>query len=257
MKKSFLFFALALSLVGLVACKVQKGSDVQKESNVASAAPHTIEFDRIKTNAQLIKWMFKDGHVTKRDTIVEGNDTTIKIWYSVSNDAYVLISSDGDTTVRDRDWWGYVENGEATIIEPFPFFPIGDDDLEEFNSDEEPVYVDPVVDVRPEFPGGTEAMLEYLRKNQRFPKEARGKGIKGNVVVRFIVEKDGSRSNFKVLKPFTTASSSEVADSFDKEAIRLVKDMPKWKPGEQGGEKVRVKYSLPISFPPRSPLKNK
>ena len=257
MKKSFLFFALALSLVGLVACKGQKGSDAQKESNVASTAPQTIEFDSIKTNAQLIKWMFKGGHVTKRDTIVEGNDTTIKIWYSVSNDAYVLISSDGDTTVRDRDWWGYVENGKATIIEEFPYFPIGDDDLEEFNPDEEPANL--VVEIMPEFPGGTEAMLEYICKNQRFPEEARGKGIKGRVIVRFTVEKDGSRSDIEVIKPFT--SSSEVADSmaslFDKEAIRLVKDMPKWKPGEQKGEKTRVKYTLPISFPPRNPFENK
>jgi len=82
----------------------------------------------------------------------------------------------------------------------------------------------------------------YLSKNIRYPKKARKKNIEGSVYVSFIVEKDGSVSNVKIIR------SVEGGKSLDKEAVRVVSHMPKWKPGMQSGEPVRVQYTLPIRF---------
>ena len=92
----------------------------------------------------------------------------------------------------------------------------------------------------PEFPGGFAAMMQYLSSNIRYPEDAREAGTQGRVIVSFIVEKDGSISNARVTKP--------TYSSLDEEALRLVSTMPKWMPGKQDGEAVRVKYSVPVSF---------
>ncbi|MBO4723797.1 MAG: energy transducer TonB [Bacteroidaceae bacterium] len=103
---------------------------------------------------------------------------------------------------------------------------------------EEDVYL--VLEVSPEFPGGTQALLNYLRENMIYPDSCRNNNIQGRVLVTFIVEKDGSISNPKVVK--------SVNSLFDAEALRLVSNMPKWVPGTQKGETQRVKYTIPINF---------
>lgn len=95
-------------------------------------------------------------------------------------------------------------------------------------------------EVMPEFPGGTESMMKFLVENIKYPKEAMDKGIAGRVFVEFVVEQDGSLSDVKVLR--------SVDPILDNEAVRIVKTMPKWKPGTEGGKTVRVKYVLPIVF---------
>ena len=97
-----------------------------------------------------------------------------------------------------------------------------------------------VVEQMPEFPGGQEAMMQFLRQEVKYPKEAEEKGLQGRVVVRYIIEKDGSISEVEIAK--------SVNEYLDAEAVRVVNAMPKWKPGKQKGENVRVKYTLPISF---------
>ena len=97
-----------------------------------------------------------------------------------------------------------------------------------------------VVEQMPEFPGGQEAMMKFLSESVKYPKEASKDGIQGRVVVQFVVEKDGSISEVEVVK--------KVNEHLDAEAVRVVNAMPKWKPGKQKGEAVRVKYTLPISF---------
>ena len=97
-----------------------------------------------------------------------------------------------------------------------------------------------VVDEMPEFPGGSNAMFEYLVKNIKYPAEAEKAGIVGRVIATFVVEKDGSVSNAKVVK--------SVHPALDAEALRLIKGMPKWTPGKQNGEAVSVKFTVPISF---------
>lgn len=96
------------------------------------------------------------------------------------------------------------------------------------------------VDVRPEFPGGDMAMFKYLMENITYPEDAAKDSIQGRVNVSFVVTANGSIDDIEVRK--------SISPSLDKEAIRVVKSMPKWKPGEKGGKKVSCQYMLPITF---------
>jgi len=104
--------------------------------------------------------------------------------------------------------------------------------------DEVPIFT--VVEVMPKYPGGNEAMYKYLGENIKYPEKAKKEGIQGKVFVTYVVEKDGSISNVKILRG--------VEESLDKEAMRVIAAMPKWKPGTQNGKAVRVQYTLPIKF---------
>ena len=95
-------------------------------------------------------------------------------------------------------------------------------------------------DELPSFPGGDAKLKEWIKKNMKYPSYAKNNGIEGQVLVVFIVEKDGSISNAEV--------SWGVDPSLDQEALRIVNKMPKWKPGTQNGVAMRVKYRLPITF---------
>lgn len=97
-----------------------------------------------------------------------------------------------------------------------------------------------VVEVMPQYPGGQIAMLKYIMENIKYPKQIMEEGIQGRVTVSFIVEKDGRVSNVRLLR--------SVQPSLDKEAIRVVKSMPKWTPGKQNGKPVRVRFNLPVMF---------
>ena len=97
-----------------------------------------------------------------------------------------------------------------------------------------------VVEVMPQFPGGQIAMLQYIMKNIKYPEQAMKEGIQGRVAVSFIVEKDGSISD---VKPVLS-----VHPLLNKEAVRVVKSMPKWSPGKHNGKPVRVRYNLPVMF---------
>ena len=97
-----------------------------------------------------------------------------------------------------------------------------------------------VVERMPQFPGGQQALFAYMDENLRYPEAARKSGKKGMVMLQFIVNTDGSLSDITVVR--------SVNPDMDKEAIRLVSTMPKWKPGMQRGIPVRVKYTLPINF---------
>ena len=90
----------------------------------------------------------------------------------------------------------------------------------------------------PKYPGGTEKMFEFIADNLRWPDD--DACIQGRVVVSFIVEKDGSLTDIKVEK--------SIDPLFDKEAVRVVKTMPKWEPGMWNGKPARVKYCIPIRF---------
>lgn len=97
-----------------------------------------------------------------------------------------------------------------------------------------------VVEKMPEFPGGKQGMLNWLRENVCYPEEARKKKIEGRVIVTFVVNEKG-----RVVEPTIVRS---VDPLLDKEVLRLIKQMPKWKPGEEKGEPVRVKFTLPVPF---------
>lgn len=96
------------------------------------------------------------------------------------------------------------------------------------------------VEQMPEFPGGMPAMIEFLQTNLKYPKDAIKQQVGGRVMVMFVVETDGTLSNVRVAK--------KVFPSLDSEAVRVVKTMPKWKPGKEKGRPVRVNFTLPVVF---------
>ena len=97
-----------------------------------------------------------------------------------------------------------------------------------------------IVEDMPTFPGGVTELMNYLSKNTHYPAATKRDGIQGRVVVSFIVEPDGSISNAKLVR--------SIDANLDQEALRVVSEMPNWTPGKQGGNAVRVRYSLPIAF---------
>ena len=97
-----------------------------------------------------------------------------------------------------------------------------------------------VVEQQPSYPGGQQALLEFLRQNVNYPEQALKDSVEGRVVLSFVVETDGSITETKVVR--------SVHPLLDEEALRVAKLMPKWEPGYQNGIPVRVKYNIPVTF---------
>lgn len=97
-----------------------------------------------------------------------------------------------------------------------------------------------VVEDKPEFPGGDAALMKFLNTNIKYPVIAQENGIQGRVVCNFVVERDGSITDVQVVRGQDP--------SLDKEAVRVIQSMPKWKPGKQRGSAVRVRFTLPVVF---------
>jgi protein TonB len=108
----------------------------------------------------------------------------------------------------------------------------------EEDPDEKKVY--DFVAQKPEFPDGDKALFKYLGENIKYPAIARENGIEGRVIVKFVVSRDGSISNAQVVRG--------IGGGCDEEALRVVKGMPKWKPGKNNGKPVNVTYTLPVAF---------
>ncbi|MFP4064164.1 MAG: energy transducer TonB [Bacteroidales bacterium] len=116
------------------------------------------------------------------------------------------------------------------------FTPI---EFEEEEEEEEDV-IFTVVEDQPQFPGGEEARQRFLEENLRYPQMAREAGIQGTVFVTFVVETDGSVTDVQVLRG--------IGGGCDREAVRVVEMMPRWEPGRQRGQAVRVQFNMPIRF---------
>ena len=134
------------------------------------------------------------------------------------------IEEDIMASTEDNVEWVDLDDYDVVEVEPEP--------------EEEEIFM--VVEDQPEFPGGTAALLEYLRKNIKYPAICRENNIQGRVLVTFIVNKDGAIVEPEVVK--------SVNPSLDKEALRVISTMPNWKPGSQRGKPVRVKYTVPVNF---------
>ena len=125
------------------------------------------------------------------------------------------------------------EADKATIIDALPQIQQKEEVVEESE-----IFV--VVEDMPEFPGGETALRSFINKNVNYPVIAAENGIQGKVYVRFVVDKDGSVTNAEIARG--------IDPSLDQEALRVVRTLPKWKPGKQRGKPVRVSYTVPINF---------
>ncbi len=134
------------------------------------------------------------------------------------------VEEDIMASTEDQVEWVDLDEIDYVEVEPEP--------------EEEEIFM--VVEDAPEFPGGTQALLDYLRKNIKYPPICRENGIQGRVLVSFVVNKDGAIVEPQVVK--------SVNKQLDQEALRVISTMPNWKPGKQRGKPVRVKYTVPVNF---------
>lgn len=126
-----------------------------------------------------------------------------------------------------------VEADQETVVQDFVPIVEEEEEVEEME-------IFTVVESMPSFPGGESARIEFLRENIKYPQMARESGIQGTVYVTFVVEPDGSVTDVRVLRG--------IGGGCDEEAVRVIKEMPKWNPGMQRGKPVRVQFNMPIKF---------
>ena len=144
-------------------------------------------------------------------------------------DAKVAVGTENKEGTKDRTVEA-VRNDIAVAAPPPPPAPKPEVSTKVFD----------VVEEMPSFPGGQGALMAFLSSNIKYPVVAQENGVQGRVIVGFVVERDGSISDVRVMR--------SVDPSLDREAQRVVKAMPKWKPGKQNGSAVRVKYTVPVVF---------
>ena len=176
-----------------------------------------IEIERVKSSVA-----FTVPEIKKDDEVKEEQEIKSQDELQETNTAIGAFNVEGNDETG-----GEVLKAKEVIAEPEP-------------PKVEETKVFDVVEEMPQFPGGQAALLEYLAKNIKYPVVAEENGVQGRVIVTFVVERDGSITDVKVVK--------SVDPSLDKEAARVVKSMPKWQPGKQNGSAVRVKYTVPVQF---------
>ena len=190
--------------------------EIKQEKKDDQEDLNKIEVERVKSSVAFTVPEIKKDEEVKEDQEVKSQDDL-----SATNTAI------GAFTVEGNDETAEVKHVEEKIAEPEP-------------PKEEETKVFDVVEQMPSFPGGPAALMQYLSSNIKYPVVAEENGVQGRVVCTFVVEKDGSITDVKVVK--------SVDPSLDKEAMRVVKSMPKWIPGKQNGSAVRVKYTVPVTF---------
>ena len=192
----------------------------KKEAKVERKEPVKVEMEKVvekvkssvKFTAPEIK---KDDEVKPEDEIKSQDDL------SKTNTAIGTFDVKGNDEAE-----GEVLKAKEVVVDEKP--------------KEEETKVFDVVEQMPSFPGGDAELMKYLNSHIKYPVVAEENGIQGRVIATFVVERDGSISDVKVVK--------SVDPSLDKEAIRVLKSMPKWIPGKQNGSAVRVKYTVPVTF---------
>jgi protein TonB len=187
-----------------------------KEEKKDEPEVEKIEVERVKSSVA-----FTVPEIKKDDEVKEDQEMKSQDDLAETNTAI------GAFTVEGNDETAEVKHVEEKIAEPEPV-------------KEEETKVFDVVEQMPSFPGGPSALMQYLNSNIKYPVVAEENGVQGRVIVTFVVERDGSITDVKVVK--------SVDPSLDKEAARVVKSMPKWQPGKQNGSAVRVKYTVPVTF---------
>lgn len=147
-----------------------------------------------------------------------------------------VVEEDVESGLVTQDDLSAKPNTEAPAAEDIKVEEVKEQVIQQ----EAPKEIFTVVEEQPGYPGGDEARVKYLQENIKYPDEAKELGVQGKVFVTFVVEVDGSITDVRVLRG--------IGAGCDEEAIRVVRNMPKWIPGKQRGVPVRVQFNLPIKF---------
>ncbi|MFT7158445.1 MAG: protein TonB [Parvicella sp.] len=136
------------------------------------------------------------------------------------------------------EWIWYHKNGEISSIEQYSLNKM--DTFKFFDEEGNELLGDLIYEIEPEFPGGIDSLYNFLGNNTVYPPSALENGVQGKVYISFIIDKDGSIEDVKVIK--------SIHSVLDKEATRVIKSMPNWTPGKQHNICVKTKYNIPINF---------
>lgn len=236
----------ALIIVGLAAALLYLGLQLQKMAEANKKVENTQAVQLAKLNTEK-----KEAKVEKKEIIKQEPEKVVEQVKSSVKFTAPIIKKDSEVKEEDEIKLDEVQKSDKAVG---AFTVEGNDEVggavlkakDDIAAPEPPKHVVEetkiftVVEQMPMFPGGDEALMGYLRDNIHYPTVAAENGVQGRVVVGFVVERDGSITDVNILRG--------VDPSLDREAMRVVKSMPKWTPGKQNGSAVRVKYQVPVSF---------
>ena len=198
----------------------EKAKKEQKKEKIQPKVPPKKEIPVARQTQKFTAPVIKKDELVKEENQVKQMDKL---------DEKVAVGTETHEGTQDRTVEA-VRNDIAVATTPPPAAPKEEVSNKVFD----------VVEQMPSFPGGQGALMSYLSQNIRYPVVAQENGVQGRVTVSFVVERDGSITDVTVVR--------SVDPSLDKEAVRVIKSMPKWNPGKQNGSPVRVKYNVPVSF---------
>ena len=236
----------ALLIVGLAAALLYLGLQLQKmaEANKKVENTQAVELAKLQTEKK------KEAKVEKKEVIKQEPEKVVEQVKSSVQFTAPVIKRDEEVKEEDEIKLDEVQKSDKAVG---AFTVEGNDEVggavlkakEDIAAPEPPKHVEEtkvftVVEQMPMFPGGDAALMSYLANNIHYPTVAAENGVQGRVVVGFVVERDGSITDVSVLRG--------VDPSLDREAMRVVKSMPRWTPGKQNGSAVRVKYQVPVAF---------
>lgn len=236
----------ALIIVGLAAALLYLGLQLQKMAEANKKVENTQAVELAKLNTEK-----KEAKVEKKEIIKQEPEKVVEQVKSSVKFTAPIIKKDSEVKEEDEIKLDEVQKSDKAVG---AFTVEGNDEVggavlkakEEIAAPEPPKHVVEetkiftVVEQMPMYPGGDAALMGYLHDNIKYPTVAAENGVQGRVVVGFVVERDGSITDVNILRG--------VDPSLDREAMRVVKSMPRWNPGKQNGSAVRVKYQVPVSF---------
>ena len=236
----------ALIIVALAAVLLYLGLQLQRMAEANKKVENTQAVALAKLNTE----KKKEAKVEKKEIIRQEPEKVVEQVKSSVKFTAPVIKKDEEVKEEDEIKLDEVQKSDKAVG---AFTVEGNDEVsgsvlkakEEIPAPEPPKHVEEtkiftVVEQMPMFPGGDAALMGYLRDNIHYPTVAAENGVQGRVVVGFVVERDGSITDVNVLR--------SVDPSLDREAMRVVKSMPRWTPGKQNGSAVRVKYQVPVTF---------
>lgn len=237
----------ALVIVALAAVLLYLGLQLQRMAEANKKVENTQAVALAKLNTE----KKKEAKVEKKEIIRQEPEKVVEQVKSSVKFTAPIIKKDEEVKEEDEIKLDEVQKSDKAVG---AFTVEGNDEVggsvlkakEDIPAPEPPKHVVEetkiftVVEQMPMFPGGDAALMGYLRDNIHYPTVAAENGVQGRVVVGFVVERDGSITDVNILR--------SVDPSLDREAMRVVKSMPRWTPGKQNGSAVRVKYQVPVTF---------
>ena len=234
--------ALIAGLIAVVAIFLSVGAVQDAMARAASEHETEVTLEQIEEEVEeeeeeeIIYEVQPEEQLVAEETVMNSEKFTA---YEMEDDAPEQVTKTQDEVAQSDVAIGAIDYDQGSD-EAEHVLKVNEKVVDEVPPAVEETKIFEVVEQMPSFPGGDAALMQFLSKNIKYPVVAEENGIQGRVIATFVVERDGSITDVKVVK--------SVDPSLDKEAIRVLKSMPKWIPGKQNGSAVRVKYTVPVTF---------